>query len=147
MAVNLRRPNSSETILNCDEKIASSIHDNYCDKELRDSLIAYCAKINNHTIEDATIIVDIKLEKICCANEFILCRELNNILFRFTGKDKELDEKEHKDLIQMVCKPRAGFAKGLALDVAEKSIIEYCRKNQVKVKVKGKMGISRWQIP
>ena len=143
MAINLRKSTGSENSFSCDDKIASSIIDSYCDIELRDSLIAYCAKINNQSIEDAAIVVDIKLEKIICTNEFMLCRELNNILFRFTGKDKKLDDKEREDLIQMVCKPRVGFAKGLALDVAEKSIIEYCRKNQVKVK----MGLWRWEIP
>jgi hypothetical protein len=143
MAVNLRKPDVSENAFSCEDKITSSIHDSYCSVELRESLIHYCSKINNNSIEDAAILVDIKLEKIGCTNEFILCRELNNILFRFTGKDKKLDDKEREDLIQMVCKPRVGFVKGLSLDIAEKSIIEYCRKNQVKVK----MGLWRWEIP
>jgi len=145
MAVQLRvrLEKTENNSCSCEDKILSSIQDNYCSRKLRDELIAYCAQVDNKTIEDASIMVDYQLDKMRCANEHKLCLELNNLLHRFTGKDKKLDDKERKDLIDMVCKPRVGIAKGLLLEVAEKSIIDYCRSNHVKVKV----GILSWKVP
>lgn len=94
-------------------------------------------------VAKATIIIDMELDAMGCANESKLCEELDALLHRFTDKDKKLDPKERSDAIQIVCRPKPGASKGLAFDVAERRVIEFCRANRVKVKV----GILRWDIP
>lgn len=87
--------------------------------------------------------VDMELESRGWANEAKLLDELDSLLRRFTEKDKKLDEKERADAVQMVCKAKAGYTKGLDFDTAERRIVEYCRANGVKVKV----GFFKWAVP
>jgi len=91
----------------------------------------------------ATMLVDMELEVAQSANEQRLTEELDGLLRRFTDSDKKLDAKERSDAIQMVCKPKTGYSKGLAFEVAEKRVVAFCRANGVKVKV----GFLRWDIP
>ncbi len=91
----------------------------------------------------ATILVDMELEVTQSANEQRLTEELDGLLRRFTDSDKKLDAKERSDAIQMVCKPKTGYSKGLSFEVAEKRVVAFCRANGVKVKV----GFLRWDIP
>lgn len=124
-------------------KIAQKVFDSYCETSTRSELIRYA--LNDLGLESsrASMAVDMELESVGCANEHKLLEELEGMLHRFTDKDKKLDQKERSDAIQMVCKARQGYAKGLSVDVAEKRVLEYCRAHQVKVKV----GFLRWDVP
>ncbi len=124
-------------------KISQKVFDSYCDFPTRSELVRHA--INDLGLESsrAAMAVDMELESIGCANEHKLLDELEGMLRRFTDKDKKLDQKERADAIQMVCKARQGYSKGLSVDVAEKRVLEYCRAHQVKVKV----GFLRWDIP
>lgn len=124
-------------------KIASRVFDTYCDSALRAELIRHGVADLGLDLARATIILDMELEAAFCVNEHRLTEELDGLLRRFTDKDKKLDPKERIDAIQIVCKAKSGYSKGLAFDVAEKRVIEFCRANRVKVKV----GLLRWDIP
>ena len=124
-------------------KISQKVFDSYCETSTRSELIRHA--LNDLGLESsrASMAVDMELESVGCANEHKLLEELEGMLHRFTDKDKKLDQKERADAIQMVCKARQGYAKGLSVDVAEKRVLEYCRAHQVKVKV----GFLRWDVP
>jgi hypothetical protein len=117
--------------------------DDYCNKSDYEELFRFAisdCQINNRK---AVIVIESELEALKITNEKKLLIELEEVLQQFTQSDKKLDEKEKADAIQMVCKPRVGFAQGLKYDTAEVFILQFCRKNSVKVKV----GFLRWAIP
>ncbi len=124
-------------------KIASRVFDSYCDSVLRTDLIRYGVSDLGIDPSKAAIVTDMELEAMGCANEAKLCEELDGLLRRFTDHDKKLDAKERSDAIQMVCRAKPGYLKGLAFDVAERRVVEFCRANRVRVKV----GMFRWDVP
>ena len=124
-------------------RIATRIFDSYCDTSVRSDLIRYGVNDLGLDPSKTAIVIDMELESLGCANESKLTEELDSLLRRFTDQDKKLDPKERTDAIQMVCRPKPGYSKGLAFDVAERRVVEYCRVNRIKVKV----GMFRWDIP
>ena len=124
-------------------KIASRVFDAYCDSALRAELVRYGVSDLGLDPARTALVLDMELEAASCANEHRLIEELDGLLRRFTDKDKKLDSKERSDAIQMVCRAKPGYSKGLAFDVAEKRVVDFCRANRVKVKV----GLLRWDIP
>ncbi len=117
--------------------------DDYCNKSDYEELLRFAntdCQINNRK---AVIVIESELESLSVTNEKKLLSELEKVLQQFTQSDKKLDDKEKADAIQMVCKPRVGFDQGLKYDIADNFILQFCRKNGVKVKV----GFFRWAIP
>jgi len=125
------------------QRLAQKIFDSYCDFSTRSEMIRHAVNDLGLETSRATMAVDMELEGIGCANEHKLLDELEGMLRRFTDKDKKLDRKERADAIQMVCRARPGYSKGLNVEAAEKRVVEFCRAHQVKVKV----GFLRWEIP
>ena len=123
--------------------VAARVFDAYCDTALRSEMIRIGVTTHGLDLHMATMLVDMELEVTQSANEQRLTEELDGLLRRFTDSDKKLDAKERSDAIQMVCKPKAGYSKGLSFEVAEKRVVAFCRANGVKVKV----GFLRWDIP
>lgn len=125
------------------EIIKSRIFDEYCSISDRTELISIVASEFKMDGAKAAVLVDIEIEILKYVNEFLLCEELKSLMHRFTDNDKKLDNKERSDAIQIVCRSRVGFTKGLSYDVAERVIIDFCRQHGVKVKA----GLFRWAIP
>lgn len=123
--------------------IAARVFDGYCEAALRTELVRLAVTDLGLVPAKAALLTDMALEAEACANEYRLCEELTGLLRRFTDKDKKLDPKERSDAIQMVCKPRSGYAKGLALNVAEALVTDFCRAHGVRQKV----GMFLWAIP
>ncbi len=92
---------------------------------------------------EASLVLEIELAGLGIVNERSLLKELDDSLARFTAITKRLTPKDHEDSIQLVCKPRAGFRKGLSLQVAEQRVVEFCRSRSVKVK----KGFFSWDLP
>jgi len=124
-------------------KVANKIFGQYCDRAVRTELIRQA--ITDFGVEPmrAQVLIDMELDSLGFVNEYALCNELNGLLHRFTDGDMKLSNKERQDAMQMVCKARPGLSKGLAFDVAERLITEFCRAHNVKVKV----GLFSWAIP
>lgn len=125
------------------ERTRGRVYDHYCSASTRAELIKIAVSELEVEQSRATLIVDMELESIFCANEFVLCEELDGLLHRFTDEDKKLDKKEKNDAIQIVCRPKVGYVKGLSFDVAEKYLVDFCRRNRVKVK----NGFLSWGVP
>lgn len=123
--------------------VAMRVFDAYCDSALRTEMIRLGVSNHGLDLHMATMIVDMELEVTLSANEQSLIEELDGLLRRFTNVDKKLDTKERSDAIQMVCKPKTGYSKGLSFEIAQKRVVTFCRANGVKVKV----GFLRWDIP
>lgn len=136
-------PPQGDSVEHLRSKIAARVYDSYCDSALRVELIRHGVSDLGLEPNRATIAIDMELESLGCANESKLCGELDGLLRRFTDQDKKLDPKARSDAIQIVCKAKPGYSKGLAFDVAERRVIEFCRANRVKVKT----GMFRWDIP
>jgi DNA gyrase/topoisomerase IV subunit A len=124
-------------------RVTNQIFDGYCDEKSRADLIRQATNDCGISPEKATVILDMELESRCCVNEKKLLTELEAMLKQFTDKDKKLDPKEREDAMQYVCKARSGYSKGLAYDIAERYIVNFCRANSVKVKT----GLFKWAIP
>lgn len=125
------------------QSVASRIFDAYCNSGLRQELLRYGVAELGLQADKAVLVIDMELEALACANEHQLCLDLTELLHRFTDKDKKLDAKERMDAIQMVCKSKFNYSKGLAFDIAEAQVLAFCRANRVRVKT----GIFRWDIP
>lgn len=125
------------------QRVAQRVYEAYCDSALRIELIRH--GVSDLALDPSTAghVTDMELDSLGYVNEARLLDELDSLLRRFTDNDKKLDQKERADAIQIVCRPKPGFAKGLAFDIAEKRVVEFCRANRVKVKV----GFLRWEIP
>jgi len=124
-------------------RVTNQIFDGYCDEKTRADLLRQATTDCGISPEKAVVIIDMELESKGCVNEKKLLAELEAMLKQFTDKDKKLDPKEREDAMQYVCKARSGYSKGLAYDVAERYIINFCRSNSVKVKT----GLFKWAIP
>ncbi len=123
--------------------VAARVFDGYCERTLRNALLRQGTAELGLPAARAALVIDLELEALACANEHQLCLDLNELLHRFTDKDKKLDAKERMDAIQMVCKGKFNYSKGLAFGVAEAQVLEFCRAHRVKVKT----GFLRWDIP
>lgn len=124
-------------------RIAARVFDGYCDAALRSALIRQGVMDLGMESAQAALLTDMVLEDLACANEQKLCDELTDMLRQFTARDKKLDSKERSDAIQIACKPKPGFAKGLSLSIADALVVDFCRAHGVRVKV----GLLRWAIP
>jgi len=124
-------------------EVANKIYDQYCDRAVRMELIRHAIADFGVEPTRAQVLIDMELDSLGFVNEYVLCNELNGLLHRFTDGDRKLSNKERQDAMQMVCKARPGLSKGLAFDVAERLITEFCRAHNVKVKV----GLFSWAIP
>ncbi len=125
------------------KSIAGRVFDAYC------AVDAYAALVSDAVVRfsverrTAELAVDMELEALSAVNETALLRETDTMLRQFTDRDRRLDEKTRLDVIQMVCRPKPGYAKGLKHDIAESHITAFCRQNGVKVKA----GLFHWAVP
>jgi hypothetical protein len=124
------------SFLNC-------VFDGYCPAVQFQALVVDAASTFGLNKGLASATLDIELERTGVANEPLLLREMEAMLRQFTGHDKKLDAKERSDLVQLFCKPKAGYSKGLSFNVAQDFINNFCRNNGVKVKV----GLFKWSVP
>ncbi len=122
--------------------IAARVFDGYCNS-------TECAVLENEgvvqlgvSLKDSVLMVEMELASLGVVNEKVLLRELESILQRFTA-DGKLLPKEYEDSIQMLCKVRIGYRKGLDHQVAERFIVDFCRRNRIKVK----KGFFSWVVP
>lgn len=125
------------------ERVAQTVYDGYCSAAARARLID--SAVNDLAMDQtlACIVVDLELEALFCANEQRLCDDLKGMLSRFSQSSQRLDPKEREDALQIVCRPKPGYTKGLSIDIAAQTVVAYCRANSVKIKV----GLLRWEIP
>jgi hypothetical protein len=146
MAVDLTRGSPALTEQNPVEKyrahIRSRMLDDYCSSSEYRSLIKQGLELQVDP-QMTEKILDLALESSGIANETRLLQELEAALFRFTGADKKLDPKEKNDALQMVCKARPGYKRGLSFETAESTITMYCRNHSIKLKT----GIFSWTVP
>ena len=147
MAISLNRSGSVpifEDPLDAFRKhISVRVMDGYCSTEEFQAIIRYgidSAKLDPKVAKNA---LDLELDRIGAVNEVALIEELESALHRFTASDKKLDNKERNDAMQLVCKTRSGYGKGLRYELAESTITAYCRAHGVKVKT----GVFSWSIP
>lgn len=115
------------------EVIAARGLTGYCDADERGALLREGERIGLD-VATARALLDLTLERSGIANEAVLLERLEKMLRQFTDKDRSLDRKEQSDALQMVCRPAAGFAKGLRADVADRAVIDFCRARGVKIK-------------
>lgn len=123
--------------------IPERVFDAYCEGATWRSLVDEGVGSFGLDRKTAELVLDMELERLSVANEPALIREAEAMLGQFTGRDRKLDEKEKSDIIQLVCKAKPGYAKGLRHEVANSFIIDFCRQNGVKVKV----GLFKWAVP
>lgn len=123
--------------------LANRVFDGYCPSSQFQALLAEAVSAFGLDKDLANVTLEIELERMAVANEALLLREMEAMLRQFTDKDKKLDAKERIDLVQLFCKSKAGYSKGLSINVAQDFIVEFCRINKVKVKV----GILKWAVP
>lgn len=122
---------------------ASQLIDNYCDKSTFDNFIRHGVSSYGVESKKGEIILETELDSRLITNEKKLIQEMEAILYQFTQSDKKLDNKERDDALQMVCKPRSGYIKGLKYEIAEGLIISFCRQHRVKIK----KNLFQWVIP
>src|SRR5574338_244066 len=147
MAISLNRsgpaPSAQDPLEAFRQYISVRVMDGYCATEDYQALIRYGidnAKLDPKVVKNA---LDLELDRIGAVNEVALVEELESALHRFTASDKKLDKKERNDAMQLVCKTRPGYGKGLRYELAESTITAYCRAHGVKLKT----GLFSWSIP
>lgn len=121
----------------------SRIFESYCDSVSRTELLSHAVGDLGLDANSAAIAIDLELETLGWANEAKLLEELDSLLAQITARDKTLNAKGRSDCIQIVCRPRPGYLKGLDFNVADRHVIEFCRERGVKVK----QGLFKWAIP
>ena len=136
-------------IVNADAKtlfrewIASQVFDNYCSAADCSALEKHGVSHFGQELKQSKLIVELELKSLGAVNETSLLSDLDSMLVSFTTIDRKLNPKEHEDSIQLICRARNGFPKGLRHQVAEQYILEFCRRNRVKLK----KGLFSWEIP
>lgn len=123
--------------------LANRVFDGYCPASQFQALLAEATSAFGLDKSLAAATLAIELERMGVANEPLLLREMEAMLRQFTDKDKKLDAKERVDLVQLFCKPKAGYSKGLSINIAQEFIVDFCRQNRVKIKV----GLLKWAVP
>lgn len=123
--------------------IPERVFDAYCEGSTWRSLVDEGVGSFRLDRKTAELALDMELERLSVANEPNLLREVEAMLKQFTDRDRKLDEKEKSDIIQLVCRAKPGYAKGLRHEVANSFITDFCRQNGVKVKV----GLFKWAVP
>jgi hypothetical protein len=123
--------------------IPTRIFDSYCDRSTWQAIVADGIGSFGLDRRTAELAVDMELENMSAANEAALLREAESMLKQFTDRDRKLDDKERSDVIQLVCRAKPGYAKGLRHEVADAFITDFCRQNAIKVK----MGFFKWAVP
>ena len=124
-------------------QVGFKVFDGYCDQNTFNSLIQYGVQSCGLSDKKCEVILGVEFENKNIVNEKFLLIELDSLLHQFTDSDKKLDQKEKNDAIQFLCKARLGYTHGLNYDVANRFIIDFCRKHRVKVK----SGFLKWEIP
>ena len=145
MAIIIKRPASSIDAPTAQFRnhIRSRVSDAYCSMEDYSRFVKFGVDNLAFERQTAKAVLDVTLETLSVVNEPKLVQELESILHRFTFADKRLDAKEKTNAIQLVCKARMGYGKGLSHEVAEQTILNYCRANDIKVKT----GFLSWSVP
>lgn len=123
--------------------IPARVFDAYCDASAWRNLVEEGVRDFGLDRKTAELALDMELERLSVANEPALLRETEAMLRQFTDRDRKLDGKERADVVQLVCRAKPGYSKGLRHEVAESFIVDYCRQNGVKVKV----GLFKWAVP
>ena len=124
-------------------QLSIKVFDGYCDQYTFNGLIQYGIQSCGLSDKKCEVILAVEFENKSIVNEKFLLMELDSLLHQFTDSDKKLDQKEKNDAIQFLCKARLGYMHGLNYDVANRFIIDFCRKHRVKVKT----GFLKWEIP
>jgi hypothetical protein len=123
--------------------LANCVFDGYCPAAQFRELLEEAVSTFGLDKGLACATLNIELERMGVANEPLILRELEAMLRQFTDRDKKLDEKERVDLVQLFCKPKIGYSKGLSVKIAQEVIVDFCRQNRVKVKI----GFFKWAVP
>jgi hypothetical protein len=123
--------------------IPTRVFDAYCEASAWKAIVEEGVRSFGLDRKTAELSLDMELERLGVANEPALLREAEAMLRQFTDRDRKLDDKERSDVVQLVCRAKPGYSKGLRHEVAESFIIDFCRQNGVKVKV----GLFKWAVP
>jgi len=123
--------------------IPGRVFDAYCESSAWKTLVEEGVRSFGLDRKTAELALDMELERLSVANEPALLREAEAMLKQFTDRDRKLDGKERADVVQLVCRAKPGYSKGLRHEVAESFIVDFCRQNGVKVKV----GLFKWAVP
>jgi hypothetical protein len=123
--------------------IKSELSYPYCETSKFDALVRYGVKQLQLTESRAEMLLTLQLERMSAANEKKLLSELEGMLRNFTDDDKKLDKKEWNDALQDACRARHGYARGLDPAEADRFILDYCRRNKVRIKT----GLFKWDVP
>lgn len=123
-------------------RFSSKHGDDYCDA---DTLQQFLRAGSNAGIDSfsARNLIEMELERASIVNEQRLLEDLEEILFRLTGREKRLKTKDRQDAMQFVCKARSGFSRGLDPQVATRFVLDFCRTNLVAQKA----GLFQWKVP
>lgn len=142
-------PNTAKKLLpndavgNFESHILSCVSNSYCDAGMYAVLIRHAKQACALDQRRAESVLTMVLEKASIANEKSLLDDLDALLGTFSGVDKKLSKKEWEDAIQSGCKPRPGCARGLDASVAQRFIVDFCRRHGVKTK----SGLFSWSVP
>lgn len=134
---------TSDSVMLYRQWIAGQVFDNYC------STVDIASFEKHGTLhfgldnKQASLILELELLSLGVANEKTLLTELESTLIGFTSSTQKLASKEYDDVLQLSCKARNGFRKGLEHQAAEQYILSFCRRNRVKIK----SGFLQWKIP
>ncbi len=123
--------------------LAAELSDAYCSAGQYQALVAYAGRQWSIARTRAETLLAMWLEQHHVVNEKQLLAELDGLLHNFTQEDRKLDKKERQDALQSICAPRAGYARGLDRVEAERYLLEFCRRNNVRIRV----GLFKWQVP
>jgi hypothetical protein len=123
--------------------VPAKVFDAYCEASAWRNLVEEGVRSFGLDRKTAELALDMELERLGVANETALLRETEAMLKQFTDRDRKLDGKERSDIVQLACRAKSGYSKGLRHEVAEAFIVDFCRQNGVKVKV----GLFKWAVP
>ena len=126
------------------ELVRNMVYDNYCDQRTEHELIREAIDKLSLDQTDASLIISMELESMGAANERRLLEMLEgNLRQKSSSRGKKLLPKDKDDILDIVCKPRAGYRKGLNRQIADQCFVEYCRAHGVKLK----SGLFGWKVP
>lgn len=134
---------SIDPVVAFEAHVAAELRRPYCDSASFRALIGYATRSCALGETRAEVLLEMLLERLHVVNEKKLLLELEGLLHNFTDGDKKLDRKEWDDALQSACMRRPGYSLGLDASEAERFILAFCRRHQVRVKV----GLFKWQVP
>lgn len=133
----------AEAVRAFEAHLAAELAEPYCGAGQFQALAAYAGSQWGMARARAETLLAFWLEQHHAVNEKQLLAELEGLLHNFTHDDRKLDKKERQDALQSICTPRPGYARGLDSVEAERHLVEYCRRNGVRVQV----GWFKYQLP